>query len=443
MYEQSVEYHKRYMVAPRVISELSGTARKVITGKPADWVSYNGGIRELLNTLRASLGKPQVSEVADFLNKYFRGSRRKTGEAMGDYIIRKTEAYLRAQQALRRVIPHQRKDWRPSIPTGHSRRSSWDSATTETVTESAETPTEEVRTDETTQATQATMDWSWHQWQGSSWNSWNSGYGSWSSPWSWTTTSADRGYSYGPEPSQLEEILPDFVQGWFLLNDAGLGPSERNMIHTAVQGDYGVQRIAQELRNQWDESNLRRREGAGRSQTSYIGEDDGEWDGENLESEMGFDVEELTAEGQALVSEAEDMAQEALAAIEKGRRTLKDARMKQHQVRMARQYHKLPASSSTRPSTTWSSNTRSGGAGGTPDDSRMTCLKCGKVGHRAANCPQPWSRTRMWRRVPPSYVSEMAPRPPMGRRTPMRLPRPPPSPASARRRSPSRTRNSS
>ena len=104
VYEQSVEYHKRYMVAPRVIAELQGTAKRVITGRPANWVSYSGGLTELLNTLRASLGKAQVSEIADFLNKYFKGSRRRPGEQMGDYIVRKTEAYLRAQQALQRVL---------------------------------------------------------------------------------------------------------------------------------------------------------------------------------------------------------------------------------------------------------------------------------------------------------------------------------------------------
>ena len=104
VYEQSVEYHKRYMVAPRVIAELQGTAKRVIAGKPATWVSYHGGLKELLDTLRASLGKPQVSEIADYLNKYFRGSRRRPGEAMGDYIVKKTEAYLRAQQALKRVL---------------------------------------------------------------------------------------------------------------------------------------------------------------------------------------------------------------------------------------------------------------------------------------------------------------------------------------------------
>ena len=184
------------------------------------------------------------------------------------------------------------------------------------------------------------------------------------------------------------EILPDFVQGWFLLNDAGLTPAERNMVHTAVQGNYGVQRIAQELRNQWDEASLRRKEGLGKSQMGLWGDEAEEEFIEDEPEAQGFSVDELNFEGQTLYSEAEDTAQSALVALEKARRTLREARTKQHQVRMSRQYYKTSgASSNWRPSSSTSNGGRTGAAG-VPDDSRMTCLKCGGVGHRAANCPQ-------------------------------------------------------
>ena len=392
VYEQSVEYHKRYMVAPRVIAELQGTARKVITGKPADWVSYSGGLRELLNTLRASLGKPQVSEVADFLNKYFRGSRRKSGETMGDYIVRKTEAYLRAQQALQRVLPQYSQgqgQWRSNAShNGGSRRSSWDSGSAEATTENLEANAE-TREEGTEETTTAGSDWNWSQWQGGYWSSWYSYRDPWSHSWAWQTGPDYRSSASQGSSGALEEIIPDFVQGWFLLNDAGLTPGERNMIHTAVQGDYGVHRIAQELRNQWDENSIRKREGSQRGQTSYLGDGFDEFDDEGDAMEQGFEMDDLTAEGQALVSEAEEEAQEALAAIERGRRTLRDARTRQHQVRMARQYHKLPAASTSgKPSSLGSSSSYRTSPAGSSDDSRMTCLKCGKVGHRAANCPQ-------------------------------------------------------
>ena len=47
----------------------------------------------------------------------------------------------------------------------------------------------------------------------------------------------------------------------------------------------------------------------------------------------------LNADGMALINEAESDAQEALALVEKGRRTLGEARAKQHYVKLSRQYY--------------------------------------------------------------------------------------------------------
>ena len=33
-----------------------------------------------------------------------------------------------------------------------------------------------------------------------------------------------------------QELLPDFLQGWYLLQDASLDGNERNMVQTALQG---------------------------------------------------------------------------------------------------------------------------------------------------------------------------------------------------------------
>lgn len=50
--------------------------------------------------LGRSLGHPQIPELTEHLNRYFRGSSRKKYESMNDYITRKTEVYSRAKQAL-------------------------------------------------------------------------------------------------------------------------------------------------------------------------------------------------------------------------------------------------------------------------------------------------------------------------------------------------------
>ncbi|CAE7350905.1 unnamed protein product [Symbiodinium sp. CCMP2592] len=404
LYEQSVEYHKRYMVAPRLISELQGPAKRLVIGKKADWVSFAGGVRVLLDTLRASLGKPQVSEMADYLTKYFRQTRRKAQESMSDYITRKCEVYLRAQQSLRRVLPQHQKPRVTSktttTPTGStqggygytswSRRTSVESTegtsqAAAPVAESApEAPTEEDRTSSQDDGRESWSEWSWQPW-GQSWSGGWQGYPYYSDYYDWWKRSGGSHEDKGIEEDVTTEILPDFVQGWYLLFDASLNTTERNLIHTAVQGDYSLQRIAQELRSQWDDNNIRQRDN--RHQTSDLGEDDEDYAEDDMEIQEGFAAEQLTEEGQALVAEAEEEAQEALALMQQARRTLREAREKQHQVKLSRQYFRSGANRSgtgTSRASTWAS---SRGAG-PRDDSKMTCMKCGKVGHRASNCTQ-------------------------------------------------------
>ena len=53
-------------------------------------------------------------------------------------------------------------------------------------------------------------------------------------------------------------ILLAFMQFWCLLSDAALDNAERNIIATALNGDYSPARIVQELRNQFPETHLSR-----------------------------------------------------------------------------------------------------------------------------------------------------------------------------------------
>ena len=178
------------------------------------------------------------------------------------------------------------------------------------------------------------------------------------------------------------ELLPPFIQGWYLLHNANLNQTERNLIQTALAGDYDVDKVAQELRNQWSDTDIRHRD-QGRH-GGYLGDVAEEEDVPEEENDAAWSTHtEMTEEGQALLTEVEHEVHEALLAANGARRTLRDARMRQHQVKMNRQYYRAgpprnqPSSSSTRPS------------GSRPSDASMVCLRCGKTGHRAAVCPEP------------------------------------------------------
>ena len=232
--------------------------------------------------------------------------------------------------------------------------------------------------------TKTNSQWGATAWTRSPWgwsNSWEY-QGSWGwSSYPWKSSSSQAGSSGEAKPL-APEILPDFVQGWFLLQDAGLDVHERNVVQTALRGDFSLQRVAAELRAQWPDHEVQKRDRGGRH-GAYLGDAEDEDDEDHQGSpDLAWLAEEgLGEEGMALMTQAETTAQEAMAAIANGRRTLREARAKQHEVRMARRYYKT--SSGTR-----GGSQGSGARAGGRDDSHLTCLKCGKLGHRAANCTE-------------------------------------------------------
>ena len=349
--------------------------------------------------LRGSLGRPLIPELTEHLTRYFKSSKRRSGESMHEYITRKDEIYLRAQQSLLRVLPQYAKkqnttpqwpswsEWPPPGSWSGSRRSSLASEAAEGGEEEVNEATAATGEAGTTSTTREETEYDedpWRWWARRDWHqSWESPSYGWTSPWGWH---GGWGGSYNwslwrpkeEERTPLLELLPDVVQGWYLLNDANLDTHERLVIQTALQGGFSQARVAQELRSQWPENEVKRRDGH-KKQHSYMGEDiDTEEVDELLETEMkpeALIAAGMSTEGVELIGAAEREAQEALAIMRNAKVTLKEARMRQHKVKMARQYYRGGSQNSQ-------------GSRPPPHDSRMTCLKCGKVGHRAANCPQ-------------------------------------------------------
>ena len=381
-WEQSIPYHKRYLCGPKIVGELTGVARKHVMGKKPNWLSYDGGVEHLMQHLRSCLGRPTIAEMSEFLNKYFRHSKRKRFETMNSYITRKQEVYHRARQALSRVQKHYDRKHRVQPPQWQN-RSSWN--------------------------------W-WHtSWSGNQWYSWpeegsqgrdeyhdaeeggdaqeqeQEAQSEHHTARSERHTSHGMSSSYDPdedEPWKLltEELLPEFLQGWYLLADAGLEPAEKNLIQTAIQDDFSVERVAKELRQQWPDHDLKGRDQHAKYSNFWNDEAYGVDEDEDLGQEAtAWNAEDYTEEGQVLYGEAEQEAREAFALIQQGRRTLREARARQHQVRLNRQYYKnnfqkpFTPSGKGGPSSRGPPVTGQHGAG-------HSCLRCGK-GHKTSECP--------------------------------------------------------
>ncbi|CAE7778304.1 unnamed protein product, partial [Symbiodinium microadriaticum] len=189
-------------------------------------------------------------------------------------------------------------------------------------------------------------DWwapSWTSWGATSW-SWNAGWGSYRGAWSYEEQGSSTTASNEDE-RQPQELLPVFIQGWYLLTDAALDSHERNLVVTALNGNFNPARVAQELRNQFSEQEVKRRDQRARHQ-SYLGETmENIDDEEETEEFANEDLDHIfNEEGFAMMSTAEDEAQTALAAIQTAKRTLREARHKQHQVKQNRKYYQTSSS---------------------------------------------------------------------------------------------------
>ena len=376
-WEQSIPYHKRYLCGPKI--ELTGVARKHVMGKKPNWLSYDGGVEHLMQHLRSCLGRPTIAEMSEFLNKYFRHSKRKRFETMNSYITRKQEVYHRARQALSRVQKHYDRKHRvqPHQWQNHGSWNWWQ--TSWSGNQCYSWPEEGSQGREEYHDAEEGGDGQEHEAQSEHHTARSERH-----------TNHGMSSSYDPdedEPCKLltEELLPEFLQGWYLLADAGLEPAEKNLIQTAIQDDFSVERVAKELRQQWPDHDLKGRDQHAKYSNFWNDEAYGVDDEEDFgQEDAAWNAEDYTEEGQILYGEAEQEAREAFALVQQGRRTLREARSRQHQVRLNRQYYK---NNFQKPFTT------SGKGGPTSRGPPVTgqqgaghsCLRCGK-GHKTSEC---------------------------------------------------------
>ncbi|CAK9048591.1 Uncharacterized protein SCF082_LOCUS27048 [Durusdinium trenchii] len=138
---------------------------------------------------------------------------------------------------------------------------------------------------------------------------------------------------------EAEKFLPDFVVAWMLLQRSGLDGSERATIIASLRNHFTTEKVKEALKLNWTEEDLRKRD---QTRGSTLIAEDYEEDDAFLHEGMPppaptWMTEEEIEEYNYLTQESE----EALAAIQGARRTLRDAREKQSMMRKSRQFYPM------------------------------------------------------------------------------------------------------
>ena len=236
LYVASTKVELRYTCGPRLAAELTGAARTAIQGQKSTWLSGHNGAETLLRHLQQTIAEPALPEVGNFMRQYFRVLRRKKGESMTAFCVRHREEYDRMCRSLGRMLrehgqvpPQQtsRQTARVSdaVPPATREEEPRPSSTAGASRDTGGQPTTEAAGD-TPEASNSNQNDRWQWSYGNNWwSSWHTAWGpNWYGSSDWYTNSWQRARDEAKENSTEDEdddvvqVLPDAVQGWFLLD---------------------------------------------------------------------------------------------------------------------------------------------------------------------------------------------------------------------------------
>ena len=392
VYAETVEWKKRSLVGPRLQAALEGSAKLVVEHKAPGWISHSNGASQLLDCLKQQVRSPTLAEAGRTMSRFFYGIKRRRGEGMSGWIVRHDEALLEAKRTLaeaiqeygpeaKRSTPPRTSSWRPSSAGGRRQGSSSGEGAPEAETENEATEVgdedeneSQTASTEHREGSRASEEW-WDQWWSSPWSNWD-----------WSGSSSHDGYwashSHSGHESraswdasdaasaQAERFLPDFVIAWLLLQRSGLDATEKSVIVANLRNNFTITKVKEALKLTWPDEELRKRD-SGRNAAMFAADEEAlmaDEDPAPEEEPVEWDTPEDGYAYQAL----EDDAQEALAALEDARRTLRDAREKQAQMRKNRNFFPNRGTSETK------------GGGKKPP---IKCFRCGG-NHLRRDCPQ-------------------------------------------------------
>lgn len=381
-YVLSFERHKRYLAGPRIVTELQGLAKAVVRRPLAQnpmWVDHPGGVKTLLDFLEANLERPSLVNASRYVNKFFFSLKRKRMETMTAWINRHSEALWEANKAMKRVQDEYGMSDQAMSSRSHSSNTRHGSSIPDDDVEARSTPCpwdddgrlrEDGESEEPNSNALRRNSW----WSSEGW-SWSQGQGRWV----WSDWSDDAIPAFDEVTN--ETFLPDFLVGYLLLNRSGLDYAERNNVLANIRGRFSVRTVEKALRDLWSDEDIYRRDKA-KGHALFAedfpenGEDENAYVAESM-PDFGEDWERHEA-----YLAAEQTAFEAQEQIQESRRTLREARQKQHDLRLGRQYYQ-----STGKGKGHSKSWGKGGKGKASNkSSSIVCVRCGGD-HYASQCP--------------------------------------------------------
>ena len=404
-YVEATKWENRYLCGPRLATELSGSARASIANKKPQWLSHEQGVHRLLKHLQVTISEPVLPEVGNALRAYFRQLKRKRGESMTAFCVRHREEYEKVCKALSRML-HERPLPPRQPHDSSSRRASWfraasrglgtsgpsiDSRPGQAATTGAD-PVLRGSLDSSEQArtplapgSDAQDEDPWSQWYRQQpeaeheWSEHGGSHWSWGGNWYDSRWQADHP-SDGEDDEAMCDILPDVIQGWLLLEKAGLDSLEKSIIQSDIRSHFTLQGVENSLRAHWTDEQVRHRDG---SESRHMANfEDGISDDEAPEEWPAEFFQDWTDEEVYMFQEVQSDIDAAWSQIQEGKRTLREARAKQKEVRLGRRFYGGKGRG------------KSQGTGGrnfprdrSDNGPQGPCLRCGKA-HSTRSCPQ-------------------------------------------------------
>ncbi len=397
MYEETVKWESRYLCGPRLAAELTGAARVVLANKKRGWLSTQDGVAKLLRCLREAMSEPALPEIANQLRLYFKVLKRRRGEPMAAFCARHREEYAKACKALTRVMK-ERKSKSSSQPDEgmwrSSRRQSWNTTpslrnpsarssarggTSDLASEGQHEDEEQNDQEEETGGRDTTTQWDGEGWSDGDWWWWYMGY--------YHQEEDGEELSEDDEEDYIE-ILPDPIKGWLLLEKSNIDHLERSLIQTEVKNDFSLASVEQALRSHFTDDQIRRRDGDAKHGAFYGEDEDDDEESWWQEEDESF-FENMSEEAIALYQAAKSEEHEAWMQIQQGRQTLREARARQHEVKMGRKFYDYTGKKGDRGKGkhhNWSSGKGKGYNRDAGKGKYGPCARCGK-GHDTQFCP--------------------------------------------------------